>query len=692
MSKGFASNYRIVLLSGGMLLCFAGIGVRLVWLHVINRDELLHSIVKTRRQLIVERARRGNIYDARGALLATSRSVLQLGVDPNALRKEDEGKWPQLAALIGLPEPELRRIFTTKFRTPATTARGTVAGATNATPTVPGGLVFNLNPAPAAPAAATEPVAVATDLEPDPADGFIAPVIGEMPSAASDDDINEEADENGRRKIQWAKLTDDISETTYDAVKKLGIKGVYATSSFRRAYPHNQLGSHVVGFVDRSQHPVAGIERFSDFYLHGQDGWREGERDGRAKELPQFSTRAVEPVDGYNVVLSLDSNVQNVVERELTLIAEKYQPLKATVVVSDPRTGFILGLGNYPSFNPNEYNKIPADQLARLKNIAAADVYEPGSVFKIVAASAALEQGLVTPESRFDCGITKIEYRGKVRGLPGEDHHFDHPLSVAEIVSHSSNRGAAQLAMQLGEQRFYDYAKAFGFGSRTGFPGGHEEPGIMRPPKKWDDLTITRMPMGQSVAVTVLQMHQGMSVIASGGVLLAPQIVREVRDNSGNTVYSFNRTETRRVISPSTAQTMAQLLMGCATVGGTAPEAGIPGFEVAGKTGTTQKYMPETLPSGRIKLMPSRKHHVASFVGFFPASHPQVAISVIIDDADAHSPTGVAYGGRIAAPAFKHIGEQLIPILDIKAGPSAAPLKTGPVKSGLVVAQQGAHP
>ncbi len=145
-----------------------------------------------------------------------------------------------------------------------------------------------------------------------------------------------EADENGRHRIQWAKLVEEISEQTYDAVKKLGIKGVYATTSFRRAYPHNQLGAHIVGFVDGLQQPIAGVERFADFYLRGHDGWREGERDGRAKELPQFSTRAVDQVDGYSVVLSLDTNVQNIVERELATIAENYQPLKATVVVSNP--------------------------------------------------------------------------------------------------------------------------------------------------------------------------------------------------------------------------------------------------------------------------------------------------------------------------------------------------------------------
>jgi cell division protein FtsI (penicillin-binding protein 3) len=423
MSKGFASTYRIVLLSGALLLCFGGVGVRLVWLHVINRDELLGSIAKTRRQLIVEKSRRGDIYDATGALLATSRSVLQLGVDPHSLRKEDEKHWPELVRLLRpyfakehLTEEKLRLILTTKYRaaTPATgSVPATVAGLPSAGQT---GFVFNLKLPPPAPVAtvATGPAAVGTDLDAEATE--VRPGADTIAVDAVDEtELAPEAEVGGRRKIQWAKLVDDLPEATYDEIKKLGIKGVYATSSYRRSYPHNQLGAHVVGFVHQGQpviegvkridHPIAGVERFADFYLRGQDGWREGEKDGRAKELPQFRTRTVELVDGYDVTLSLDTRVQNIVERELAIIAEKFDPLKATIIVSDPRTGFILGMGNYPSFNPNEYNKLRDDQLGRLKNIATSDVYDPGSVFKIVAASAALDQGIVTPDTRFDCSI-----------------------------------------------------------------------------------------------------------------------------------------------------------------------------------------------------------------------------------------------------------------------------------------------
>ncbi|OYU98732.1 MAG: peptidoglycan glycosyltransferase, partial [Verrucomicrobiales bacterium VVV1] len=183
---------------------------------------------------------------------------------------------------------------------------------------------------------------------------------------------------------------------------------------------------------------------------------------------------------------------QQIVDEELAAIAAKYAPEKATIIVSDARTGFVLALGNYPSFDLNTYNKLTKDEQSRMRNVAVADMYEPGSVFKIVAVAGALNEGLVTPGTTFDCTSDTIEYKGKTRSLPKEDHHFDHRLNVSEIVARSSNRGAAQLAMAMGDERFYGYARAFGFGQLTGFPNlGSESPGMLASPKKWDGLTIT---------------------------------------------------------------------------------------------------------------------------------------------------------------------------------------------------------
>jgi cell division protein FtsI/penicillin-binding protein 2 len=595
MSKGFASNYRIALVAAAILASLAGIGLRLVSLHVLQRAKFISYIEKERDEIIVQNARRGDILDVHGSLLATSRSLIVLGADPSALDKADEAKWPALARLLGQPLADLQKKFAEKIRVSAET----------------GG------------------------------EGDDAPEI----DSAGDG-----------REVHWVKLSDSVDESTYDQIKALNLHGIYGNRIYSRDYPQNQLAAHVIGYVNKEDEPVTGLERYLDFYLRGQNGWLESERDGLRHELAQFRSREVAPADGYDTVLSIDTVVQHMVEEELQKIADKYHPAKATIIVSDPRTGYLLALGNWPAFNLNDYGKSSLDAQ---RNIAVADMFEPGSTFKIVAASAALNEGLVSPASTFDCTLESVDYKGLVRRLPREDQsdHFDHPLTVAEIVAKSSNKGAAQLGMLLGEQRFYDYVRAFGFGQLTGFPVGGEIAGALAPPSKWDGLTITRMPMGQSIGVTAMQIHCAMGVIASGGVLMRPQVVKEIRDTDGQVVYQFTPLVKRRVISERTAQTMARLLMGVASVDGTAPQAAIPGFEVAGKTGTAQKII-----NGRY----SDHHHIASFVGFFPASNPQVAITVIVDDADAGTPGGTAYGNIVAAPVFKRLGEQLIQYLDIQ--------------------------
>ena len=641
MSKGFASSYRLWLLASGVAACFTGLGARLVFLHVIDRDELVRYVDKARRQIVVENARRGDILDARGSKLATSISRIVLGVDPQSLREEDEKKWPELARLLGRPLPELETIFRTKTR-PAESIPATA----RADPET-GALTFNIAPRSAA--------------------------AGDSDETTADTQVDAADDENGERPIRWVKLTEDLSETTYDKITALGVKGVYGNRVYRRAYPQNSLAAHVIGYINKEGDAVAGIERYADFYLRGQNGWRESEKDGLRRELAQFSTREVPASDGFSVTLSIDSVVQHIVEEELEHIATTFRPQKATIIVSDPRTGFVLAMANYPTFNLNEYNKIPREDQGRMRNIAVTDILEPGSTFKIVAMSGAVNEGLVQLSDRFDCTTDQIEYKGKVRRLPREDHKFDHPLTLPEIISRSSNRGAAQLAMKLGDERFYEYVRAFGFGQLTGFPVGGEVEGQLAPPDKWDGLTITRMPMGHSIAATPLQIHQAMGVIASGGLLMRPQVIRQIRDAKGEIVYRYDGISRQRVITPATAKTVARMLQGVAMPGGTAPQAAIPNFEVAGKTGTAQKII-----DGRY----SSTHYVGSFVGFFPASHPQVEISVIVDD--GRGPNGLkGYGTVVAAPSFKRIGEQLIQYLNIRP-----PLEPG--RNALVM--QGGRP
>ena len=585
MSKGFASNYRIVLLSGVVLASFGCVGLRLLDLHVIDREKLVGFVDKARRQIIVEAAKRGDILDARGDTLATSRSLIVLGVDPQALRKEDVSKWPQLAKLLNIPLVDLERILNAKAR----------------------------------PAA---------------------------PDDKSEDD----------QLIRWAKLSESVEESTYDQITKLDIKGVYGNRIFRRAYPHNTMAAHLIGYVNKEGQAAAGVENFTDFYLRGQDGWCESEKDGLRRELAQFRSREVDATSGYSVVLSIDSAVQHIVEQEIDEIVKKFNPAKVSIIVSEPNSGFILALANYPTFNLNEYNTLSKDEMGSMRNLAITDILDPGSTFKIVSASGALNEGLVTPATRFDCTLESMEYKGKPRRFMRDDHKFDHPLPVSEIISYSSNVGAAQLGMLLGEDRVYSYARAFGFGEKSGFPFGGEVSGFLNTPDKWSGVDITRIPAGYSISATPIQIHYAMATIASGGLLMRPQIIRQVRDASGEVVYNFIGSVRRHVITTRTAEQMARMLQGVASPDGTAPMAAIPNFEVAGKTGTAQKLI-----NGHY----SEHNHVGSFVGFFPASRPRVVISVIVDDAKV--PNGrIAYGATVAAPSFKRIGEQLIQYLDIK--------------------------
>jgi cell division protein FtsI (penicillin-binding protein 3) len=469
-----------------------------------------------------------------------------------------------------------------------------------------------------------------------------------LESAATDGTTDEE---RVTRPIRWVKLSEEVEESTYERILKLNIKGVYGNRHYRRVYPGGQLAAHILGYINKENTPVTGVERHLDFYLRGQAGWRESERDGLRRELAQFRTREIPAADGFDVVLTIDTFVQHIVEEELENIARTFRPDSATIIVSDPRTGAILGIANYPTFDLNHYNKAPLDVQ---RNIAVTDMFEPGSTFKIVAASGVLEDHLVTTSTAFDCSLSSVVFEGKSRALP-RDSSPHGVLSVADIVGKSSNRGAAHLGMRLGSQRLYEYARAFGFGEETGFPFGGEIPGVLHPVRAWDGLTITRMPMGHAVGATAMQMHYAMSTIANGGILMRPLIVSEIRDRDARTIAQCQPMQVRRVVSRETATTMSRLLVNAASAEGTGEAANIPGYEVAGKTGTTQKII-----NGRY----SDRQHVGSFVGFFPAKRPQVAITVVVDN--GRPPTGgLGYGGTVAAPSFKRIGEQLIPYLGI---------------------------
>lgn len=585
MSKAFVSTGRSALVSLAVAFAFTVLLGRLFYLHVWNQDALLEHVEGNRKMVNIVEARRGNIVDARGNLLATTRTSYNIGVDPQSFKETDREKLPGLAMILGKPLEDIEAAVDRKTRK-----------------------------------------------------------VGEGKEV---------------RLIRWAVLAKDANEATHDAVKALGIRAIYGNQSHSRAYPAGQLAAHVLGYVNKEETPVTGIERFFDYYLRGQDGWRETERDGKRHELAQFREREVAPSDGLNVELTIDQMVQHIVEREIQRIADEFQPEGISVIVSQPATGAVLAMGNYPSYDPNEFYNTKKYPIANQRNRALTDVFEPGSTFKIVPAAAALNEGIVDPNDIFQTGVARVSYKGRTLKLPA-DHRTYEELSVHDIVVKSSNRGAAYLGLILGDKRLYDYAADFGFGEKTGADLGGEITGTLHPPRNWDGLTITRLPMGHAVSATPMQVHASMSVIANDGVLMEPMLAKRVFDGFGNDVIRFQPKAKRRVVSTEVANTMASMLADVVGERGTARRASIENYDVAGKTGTTQKIV-----NGRY----SNQHHVASFSGFFPAENPSLVITVVVDEPRSN---GVGYGGSVAAPAFRNIAEACIAYLGIRPARSDA--------------------
>ena len=580
MSKAFVSTARAALVSSAVAFAFCVLIGRLFYLHVWEQEALLEHVESNRRMVQIIEARRGNVVDNRGNLLATTHTRIDLGVDPQSVRETDREKFTELASLIDQPLEKVIRAIETKTRKGSDHAQ-------------------------------------AVSL------------------------------------IKWAYLAKGLDEDTYDKVRELGIKGVYGNRKYSRTYPGGKLAAHVLGYVNYEETPVTGVERFFDYYLRGQDGWRETERDGRRRELAQFRAREVAPADGLNVALSVDLMVQHIVEQEVARLAAEYNPESVSVIVSEPSTGAVMAMANYPTYDPNEFYNTKKYPIDSQRNRALTDLIEPGSTFKIVPAAAALNEEIVAPEDIFETGVERVSYKGRSLKLPSDHHTYD-SLSMHDIVVKSSNRGAAHLGLILGENRLHDYAEAFGFGEKTGFDLGGEVSGTLHSVKNWDGLTITRLPMGHAVSATPMQIHGAMSVIANKGVLMEPLIAERVFDAAGNDIVHFSPKAKRRVVSTEVAQTVADMLVDVVGKDGTARKAAIDNYSVAGKTGTTQKIV-----NGKY----SRQHHVASFSGFFPANKPALVITVVVDEPQLK---GVGYGGSVSAPAFRNIAEACIAYLGIR--------------------------
>lgn len=440
------------------------------------------------------------------------------------------------------------------------------------------------------------------------------------------------------------------------AMQDANLRGLYFEPDAVRIYPNGQMLGHVLGFMDHEGNGIQGVELTMEKYLRGRDGYRYIEHDRTGREIMLYRGQE-EPADhGLNVRLTIDMGLQAILEEELDASFKDLKPEMAVGIIADPATGEILAMANRPCFDPNHPGDAKSEQM---KNRAILDMVEPGSTFKIVVASGALNEGTVNEKTTVYCENGAFSYGGRVL----RDHHGYGSMTVHDILVKSSNIGSAKMALMMGDTKFYEYVRRFGFGERTGIELPGEIPGLVHPPHRWDKLTITRMPMGQSVAVTPLQITMGMSVIANGGKLMTPQIVRSIEDSDGKVIIGKPPKLVREVVPQKTADYVSEALTGVVGEGGTAQLAKVAGFTVAGKTGTAQKVS----PAGG--YAPGK--YVVSFIGYLPQENPRFVCLVMLDDAKVSS--GLNYGGLIAAPIFSRIGERVARQLDLVPSLRAEP-------------------
>ncbi len=465
-----------------------------------------------------------------------------------------------------------------------------------------------------------------------------------------------------KRKVPietWEKIERTMTNLTFAAesgklrqsektfFNNLRRRAVFTEDDEMRVYPNQNLAAHVLGYVGGDQQTGQnGIEASFNSQLTGVAGWRRTETDVRRREMVAFRDQDVEPRDGLNVVLTIDAGLQNIVETELMEAAQKHNPISISCTVVRPKTGEILAMATLPNFDPNRPGAFPMDAL---RNRMVTDISEPGSTFKIVVVSGALNDKTVRLSDEYNCENGAFAYAGKVL----HDHEKYGNLSVERIITKSSNIGAAKIAIQhLGEQGLYNYIRAFGFGQKTGLPLPGEVGGIFHPVKDWSKVSIAQIPMGQGIAVTPLQTLMAMSAIGNHGKLMRPMLVSRLEDSEGKVVVQNQPQPLRQVISEEAAREMVTALKTVVTDDGTAPKARLDNYTVAGKTGTAQKAEHGRYAPGK---------YFSSFIGFFPADDPEICISIVMDE-----PKNGHYGGQTAAPVFKDIAERAARYLNLK--------------------------
>jgi cell division protein FtsI/penicillin-binding protein 2 len=601
---------RALLLLAFLAAAFGGLSYRLVDLQVLRHDELSAKAERNTQREFWQAPRRGDILDVNGNILATSVSVKTICADPSLIGTFQPLVARAIAPLLQLNENNLAQKLTPRL---ARNAKGEIV--TN-----------NLHY-----------VRLAKNIS----DDTWRQIVTAMTNLAFGVDEK------------------NLPRSQKEFVRNLRQHAIFSEPDQMRVYPNGSLASQVIGFPAAEEAKVSGrlvsqisgrdgVELAMNKQLGGVAGWKVTETDRAQHELVALRDEDVHPRDGLNVVLTVDSVVQHIVETALADALQKHTPRSITGIVMRPKTGEILAMVSLPNYDPNQPNTITPET----RNRVITDVVEPGSTFKIVVVSGALNNGIVNLNTPVFCENGAFAFAGRVL----HDHERLGNETVKSVITKSSNIGAAKIGIQLGADSLYSYAWNYGFGQRTGIPLPGEARGFLYPVKNWSKVSIAQIPMGHGVAVTRLQMLYAMAAIANHGVLMRPMIVKQLQERDGSVVQRYAPERVRQVISEKSYVDMVEALKTVPTKGGTAPDAALKNYVVAGKTGTAQKAENGAYAPGK---------YISSFIGFFPADNPELCISVVMDE-----PKEGYYGGKVCGPVFRDIAERCASYLNIAPDPN----------------------
>ena len=616
---------RALLLLAFLSLAFGGLCYRLVDLQVLRHDELSAKAEQNTQREFWQAPRRGDILDVNGNILATSVPVKTICADPSLMGNFQPLVAHAIATLLKLEETDL-----VKRLTPYLTRNAKGEIVTN-----------NLHY-----------VRLAKNISEE----------NWQQVAAAMTNLTFGVDEKNLPRAQK------------EFVRNLRNYAVFSEPDQMRVYPNGSLASQVIGFPAAEEEKISGrlvtqiagrdgVELSLQKQLSGVAGWKVTETDRAQHELVAMRDEDVHPRDGLNVMLTIDSVVQHIVETALADAMKKHTPRSITGIVMRPKTGEILAMVSLPNYDPNQPNTITPET----RNRVITDVIEPGSTFKIVVISGALNTGISHLNDPVFCENGHFAFAGRVL----HDHESLGNETVKSVITKSSNIGAAKIGIKLGEQNLYDYAWNYGFGQRTGIPLPGEARGFLYPVKDWSKVSIAQIPMGHGVAVTRLQMLYAMAAIANDGWLMRPMIVSRLQDRDGNVVQRYAPERVRQVIGEKADLDMIEALKTVPTKDGTAPDAAMKDYVVAGKTGTAQKAENGSYAPGK---------YVSSFIGFFPADNPELCISIVMDE-----PKEGYYGGKVCGPVFRDIAERCASYLNIPPDPNLMTNATS------LVVENGAH-